>query len=387
MKVEHFYCYGCIGENDPFFTVFTGEQDPTISSLKVSDFLKSLASDVTDIVVHINSRGGSVDEGFAIHDLFVNSGKKIKTLIEGQCASIATVVLLAGTEREALPNASGLIHNPWIDPWNLSGLTADEIQALADSVKAQEEKLLNFYVEKTGADKALLSDYMKAETKFNPDQMLELKFITKINEPVKAFAYSKPKNHNQNNEHMNPKNKSFMEKLTAIKNAVNDIFKNETPEVVASTANTSDGVAMYFEGTLAEKTLVFSDAEMTTAFADGTYEMEDGSTVTIAAGAVTVVAAKAVVTPVAKTEAELKAENEALAKELAELKAAKIEVETSALTEMNAMKERLANIKSNYVPKTSTTQFPEKKTDADTKAETKEERKKAIAEAEAKAKA
>ena len=55
-------------------------------------------------IVHINSPGGDVNEGFAMHDFLVASGKEIETIIEGQCASIATIVFLAGTTRKITEN-------------------------------------------------------------------------------------------------------------------------------------------------------------------------------------------------------------------------------------------------------------------------------------------
>lgn len=198
MKIAHFNAYGTIGENDPYFKVFTGESDPVISSQKVTDFLNANA-DADEIIVHINSRGGSVDEGFAIHDLLVNSGKKITTRVEGQASSIASVVLMAGSVRQITENSTVMIHNPWINPTIMAGLEADEIIKIGNDMKQAETRILDFYVNSTGGTKDQIESFMKEETTFNADTAVELKFATEILKPVKALAFM---NFKPNNETM-----------------------------------------------------------------------------------------------------------------------------------------------------------------------------------------
>ena len=48
------------------------------------------------ICVHISSPGGEVYEGYTIYNLLKNSGKEINVKIEGLCASIATLIAMAG---------------------------------------------------------------------------------------------------------------------------------------------------------------------------------------------------------------------------------------------------------------------------------------------------
>jgi len=57
-------------------------------------------------------------------------------------------------------------------------------------------------------------------------------------------------------------------------------------EIKLASAKTADGVDIYFDGSLAEKTAVFSDEAMTVPMGDGDYEMEDGSTITVKGGVV-----------------------------------------------------------------------------------------------------
>lgn len=211
MKTAVLKIYSDIGSSRPDIFM-EGESEP-VSAKLVSDFLDD-NKDADEIVVRINSPGGDVQEGWAIHDLLVNSGKKIKTIGEGKIYSIATIIFLAGTEREIYSNADGLIHNPYIPPYTLADqYESDDLIKIAESLQSEEAKILNFYVEKTGSDESKLAKLMKEDTKLSAQDMLDLGFATKILEPVKAYAYYKPKL----NSIMEEKDvKSFGQKLDAI---------------------------------------------------------------------------------------------------------------------------------------------------------------------------
>lgn len=67
-----------------------------------------------DIQLYINSPGGSVTDGMAIYDTMRFLSCEIKTYCMGQAASMATVLLAAGTpgKRYALPHSRVMIHQP-----------------------------------------------------------------------------------------------------------------------------------------------------------------------------------------------------------------------------------------------------------------------------------
>jgi ATP-dependent protease ClpP protease subunit len=192
METAIFKLYGDIGESVPD-SIF-GEGQECISAKDISDFLDQ-NKDVLSITIKINSRGGDVQEGWAINDLLMSSGKKIKTIGEGKIYSIATIVFLAGSEREILKNADGLIHNPFIPPYTLADqYESEDLLKIAEALKQEEAKILDYYVERTGTPADKLAEYMKEDTKLSAEDMLALGFATKIIEPVKAYAIYKPKN-------------------------------------------------------------------------------------------------------------------------------------------------------------------------------------------------
>lgn len=76
-------------------------------------FLESDASD-RDISIYINSPGGSVSAGLAIYDTMRFVKCDVSTIVVGMAASMAAVLLAAGTEgkRIALPHSRVMIHQP-----------------------------------------------------------------------------------------------------------------------------------------------------------------------------------------------------------------------------------------------------------------------------------
>lgn len=67
-----------------------------------------------DVYLYINSPGGSVTAGLAIYDTMQYIKCDVSTICVGQAASMAAVLLAAGTKgkRYALPNARIMIHQP-----------------------------------------------------------------------------------------------------------------------------------------------------------------------------------------------------------------------------------------------------------------------------------
>ncbi|MCL2440554.1 MAG: ATP-dependent Clp protease proteolytic subunit [Treponema sp.] len=68
-----------------------------------------------DINLYINSPGGSVTAGLAIYDTIQHVKSNVQTICLGQAASMAALILTAGTagKRMILPSARVLIHQPW----------------------------------------------------------------------------------------------------------------------------------------------------------------------------------------------------------------------------------------------------------------------------------
>jgi len=64
------------------------------------------------LIVGINSPGGNVDDGLAIFNMLQRRGNVV-TRNDGMAASIASVILQAGTERQSAESAMVMIHKAW----------------------------------------------------------------------------------------------------------------------------------------------------------------------------------------------------------------------------------------------------------------------------------
>jgi ATP-dependent Clp protease, protease subunit len=99
--------------------VFIGNAiDDNLSNLVIAQLLYLEAEDPEkDISIYINSPGGSVTSGLAIYDTMQFIRPDISTICIGQAASMAAVLLAAGSSKKrfALPNSRVLLHQPMGD--------------------------------------------------------------------------------------------------------------------------------------------------------------------------------------------------------------------------------------------------------------------------------
>ena len=270
----------------------------------ISDTLAAMPAEETDIHLRIFSNGGSVREGWAIVDALRNTGKKISATVEGDIASMASVVLLAGSERKALPHARILIHRPYIGyyPAALNDKTAEELRnMLAD----ETNRMLDFYVERTGASREALEALIDEERYISAEEAKELGFISEIIAPLSASH--KPHITNQNPNKTKMKNKSLFERLVSA-------LKGEL-DVVGYDITTATGDTLTIE-TEEGKELAVGDP----ASPDGEHVLPDGRTVVVADGVITEIREAEGGEDPADEVAQLKERIDALEKENEELK-------------------------------------------------------------------
>ena len=124
--------------------------DDTLANLVVAQllFLESEDPD-REIQMYINSPGGSVTSGMAIYDTMQFVRAPISTLCVGQCASMAAVLLAAGTKgkRYALPNSRILIHQP--SAGGIGGQATD-IKIAAEEILRMRQRLNEILAEHAG---------------------------------------------------------------------------------------------------------------------------------------------------------------------------------------------------------------------------------------------
>jgi len=191
MKVAHVYIYGIIDN----YQAKAGDDYGIVSLKTVKNQLEN-QSGFEEITVHIHSEGGDVTEGFAIHDFLKSQGKPITTIVEGMCASIATVPALAGDKRQMTANSTFFIHNPW----GFVGGEKEEIQRYANELAEIENKLSDFYAQFSSLSKEDILNFMKVETAFTADEAVTNGFMTEVLGAVKAVALLKKENFKPGNK-------------------------------------------------------------------------------------------------------------------------------------------------------------------------------------------
>lgn len=144
--------------------------DENVSNSIVAQLLYLEAEDPDkDIIMYINSPGGSVTDGLAIYDTMNYIKPDIQTVCIGQAASMGAFLLSSGTKgkRFALENARVMIHQPLISG-GLKGQATD-IEIHAKELLKIKDKLADILARNTNQSKdKILSDterdnYLSAE--------------------------------------------------------------------------------------------------------------------------------------------------------------------------------------------------------------------------------
>lgn len=303
--------------------------DNGVTFQTIDDFLSSISEDDKTIDIHIHCRGGNVIEGWAIYDALRHSGKEISATIDGECSSMATIVLLSAPKerRKAYTNAHFCIHNPSATMYNLDwseSLTADNIEKgaarlskQAEQLRSEQDRILDLYVERTGTDRETLQAVMDKDVIYGMDKAIELGFISEVLPPITAKRQT-PKT--QNNMH-NDKEEVQVKRGILDRILAKAGFKAlEDVKIVDMVVTAADGSELTIERESGDPQVGDS------ASPDGSFVMEDGTTIVVSDGVIT-----EIIPPVeAKTDEEfaaLEAELEALKAENEQLKADKAALE------------------------------------------------------------
>lgn len=140
---------------------------------------------VSQLNVFVNSPGGDVFEGKAIHSLlrrFAEGGAKVHVHVDGLAASAASFVAMAGDHITTAPYATWMIHNAW----TVAAGGAEDFRKLADLLDDQNGDIAGIYAARTGQDLASLRTLMDAETWMTADEAKRLGFTDEVAEPNRA---------------------------------------------------------------------------------------------------------------------------------------------------------------------------------------------------------
>jgi len=129
-----------------------------------------------NIYLHINSPGGTATDGFSAMDEINSSIVDIYTIVDGYCASAATLLSMVGKKRLIKPNSFMLIHQ--LSGWhygNYSQLTDEYINSTL-----LMKKIKKAYEEHTKIPKKTLNKILKRDLYFDAKTCLKYGLVDEI---------------------------------------------------------------------------------------------------------------------------------------------------------------------------------------------------------------
>ena len=183
-----------------------------------------------NILLRINSPGGSVIDGLSIHDAIKRMPQNVTAQIEGLAASIASIIALGADQVTMSENSLFMIHNVW------GGETggAKDMRKAADLMDKMGDRLVNIYVGKTGLDESTIRNWMDEETWFTADEALEAGFINLVEKPIALAAKYDVQKLNYKNKSLvvdmfnsNKKIKKMENQIEELKNFISDLFNKK----------------------------------------------------------------------------------------------------------------------------------------------------------------
>lgn len=160
--------------------IFVGSPiDDNVANVIIAQLLFLEAEDPEkDISLYINSPGGIITSGMAIYDTMKFIKNDLVTICIGQAASMAAVLLAAGTKgkRYALPNSKILLHQP------LGGFEgqATDILIHAKEIKKVKEKLIDILSFHTGQKRKKVSADIERDFIMESDEAREYGIVDHV---------------------------------------------------------------------------------------------------------------------------------------------------------------------------------------------------------------
>jgi ATP-dependent Clp protease protease subunit len=128
--------------------------------------------------MYINSPGGVVTAGLAIHDTMQYIKPRVSTVCVGQAASMGSFLLAAGEPgmRIALPNARIMVHQP---SGGARGMAAD-IEIQAREILRMRQRLNGLYAKYTGKTLDEIERAMDRDTFLEADEAMAFGIVDKV---------------------------------------------------------------------------------------------------------------------------------------------------------------------------------------------------------------
>ena len=160
--------------------IFLGTEidDDVANSIVAQMLLLDSENPEKDIMLYINSPGGSVTAGFAIYDTMQHIRADVQTICLGQAASMGAFLLSSGAKgkRMALPNSRIMIHQP------LGGARgqATDIELEAKEILRMKDLLIGIMAENSGQDVEKVKADCERDHYLSAQESVEYGLIDKV---------------------------------------------------------------------------------------------------------------------------------------------------------------------------------------------------------------
>jgi ATP-dependent Clp protease protease subunit len=130
------------------------------------------------INVFINSGGGGVWAGMAIHNMLKRSTAETYAYVDGIAASIASVILQGCKNRVVAKNSIVMIHNPSGMAWG----DAEEMRKTADMLDTIKQSIIATYTDRTKTSSEEIAQMMNDETWMTGEEAVAFGFADTVDE-------------------------------------------------------------------------------------------------------------------------------------------------------------------------------------------------------------
>ena len=171
---------------------WTGEPEPGLF-ITPEGFMEDLAAvkDKGRITVKLNSCGGDLYTGIAIHNALKALSGEVNVVVEGIAASAASVIMCAGDTVTVYPGSLVMIHGVSVMLWDYMNI--QDMKQLMKGMDASERAVAEIYNAKTGIDTDTLRSMMTKETWLTGREALEKGFADALKEDENAPEMSMSK--------------------------------------------------------------------------------------------------------------------------------------------------------------------------------------------------
>ncbi|MCA1492749.1 Clp protease ClpP [Ensifer sp. NBAIM29] len=166
LKNGSLYLYGTVGAG-------VADGEPGFRDVDVRDALAQIGD--KDVTVRINSSGGWVSDGLAIHSMLNSHRGRVTVIVDGVAASIASVIAMAGEEIIMAHGSFMMVHD---SACVTAGDTKDHRKAI-EALETVNQSIASIYAKQTRRPNAEIRKEMAEETWMDANESVRKRYATR----------------------------------------------------------------------------------------------------------------------------------------------------------------------------------------------------------------